>query len=143
SSAGCIQRTACAPLPDEPPPAEVPVASSANKPVAAIPFDLPRASEFAAPPVLPPASHQNVEEIATLATVDLAADGTLRFNGEKLSQPDELLVFAKRAHDADPNIRAVVRADKSASWGLVVRAMDVLKQAGIARLAFAVDASKP
>lgn len=80
--------------------------------------------------------------LSAVAALDLTADGTLYFNGRKLSSSDDLVAAAKQAHQADPNVRAVLRADRQAPWGTVVHAMDLLKQAGITRLAFAVDAPK-
>jgi biopolymer transport protein ExbD len=146
SSAACVERSACAPLPPQPSatwtpePSTGPTAASSNAAVPAVPLDLPRSGEVQAPPALrlPGASH-GVEEIVSLVHVQVHVDGTLTLNGRKLANDEELVTEARRAHQADPNVRAIIFADQRASWSLVLGAMDLLKQAGIAKLAFGVE----
>jgi biopolymer transport protein ExbD len=141
---GCTQpQTACAPVPSALLAAEPPASASAppqpsSRAIAAVTVDLPKAGDFGMPPAALPEATRDVESVAAVAVLDVAADGTLHFNGRKLSSPDQLIAAAKQAHDTDRDLRAVIRADRSASWGNVARAMDLIKQAGIARIAFAV-----
>ncbi len=145
---GCAEeRRACTPVPPgllgAGPLASAPVtAAPSGAALALVPFDLPKPGVTVQPPVFRGAT-PGVEELLPLVMLDLAADGTLSFNGRKIATDDELLLAARQAHTADPSVRAVVRADRGASWGSVAHAMDLLKQAGIARLAFAVDAPTP
>lgn len=147
SVTACVDRTACAPVPPEPlaEPSASASASAVSAPpsssaIAAIPYDLPKAADIGLPAA--PESARGVEAVLPAAALDIAADGTLYFNGRRLADDGEVLVEARLALRTDPNARAVIRADRSVPWGRVAHAMDLLKQAGIARLAFGVAAPK-
>jgi PBP1b-binding outer membrane lipoprotein LpoB len=51
---------------------------------------------------------------------------------------DDLVRVAHDGVGSNPEIRAIIKADRRA-WGHVVQVIDRLKQGGIARLAFAVS----
>jgi len=104
----------------------------------AIPYDLPKAGDLAPPaPALPGAATHS--PVASILAVEIQADGSLSVDGKIITGNDELIRIAKDAHAADPEVRAIVRADRSATWGMVVRVIDLLKQGGVAKLAFAVS----
>jgi biopolymer transport protein ExbD len=42
-----------------------------------------------------------------------------------------------------PDLRAVIRADASVTHGRVIRVLDLLKQAGISKIAFGVARAEP
>ena len=46
---------------------------------------------------------------------------------------------AQQAHDGNPDVRAVIRADKDVAWGSVVHVLDLLKQGSVAKIAFGVS----
>jgi biopolymer transport protein ExbD len=133
-----------------PPPAktcpEPPVPASASAPppaptastVAAIPYDLPRAEDMMLPPPALPGAATSQPQIVIFA-VEITAGGAMSANGRPVRDVADLLRLAKDAFAKDPAVRAVIKADGAASWGSVIHAVDVLKQAGIARLAFAVS----
>ena len=132
---------------DDPPPRPTSVSATASpSSVAAIPYDLPRPEEIATPPPEPPpgvprslARARTSEEVPLAAVIDLLADGRLSFDGNAVSTDEEVLRLAREALARDPSVRAVIRADTNVAWGAVVHAIDLLKQAGINRLAFGVS----
>jgi biopolymer transport protein ExbD len=95
----------------------------------AIPLDLPRA-----------ASGGEVQEIFSLA---LTTDGRTLADGVALDGDGALLVRARAALQKNEELRAVVRADGSVQHQRVMRALDVLRQAGVTRIAFAVAPGEP
>jgi biopolymer transport protein ExbD len=95
----------------------------------AMPMDLPRA-----------ATGGEVQEIFSLA---LEADGTTRVDGGAVADDATLLSRALAAQQKNPELRAVVRADGSVPHRRVMHALDVLRQAGVARIAFAVAQGDP
>ncbi len=70
--------------------------------------------------------------------VDIAADGTISYEGKPIAGDDELLEIARKAVREDPTLRAVIRADANAKHGRVMHALDLLKLVGISKIAFAV-----
>lgn len=80
---------------------------------------------------------------ATLSVLEVGVSpGAIWVNGARLS--DEALVArATRAHQENAQVRAVVRADGRVAHSEVVHVMDLLKQAGITKIAFGVAAAAP
>ncbi len=91
----------------------------------AIPLDLPSTGEAQA-----------------VFTVAISAAGDLQVDGKKavLGDVEPLAAAAVAAHS---NLRAVVAADKDCKHGLVIAVVDQLRQAGIAKVGFAVDKLPP
>lgn len=75
--------------------------------------------------------------------VDVSAAGECSVDGKQVGACDNILAPAKEAAAKNPDIRAVIRADKDARHAVVMRAIDLLKQAGIAKIAFAVSPPAP
>jgi biopolymer transport protein ExbD len=90
----------------------------------AIPMDLPRAATGG--------------EVQVVYAVSVAADGALTVDGRPVANDAELLRTARFAQQNNAELRAVLRADGAVPHARVLHAMDVLRQAGIARIAFAV-----
>jgi biopolymer transport protein ExbD len=90
----------------------------------AVPMDLPRA-----------ATGGEVQEIFSLA---LLASGELQVDGRAVTDDRELLALARAARTRNRELRAVVRADGTVAHSRVMHALDVLRQAGVVRIAFAV-----
>lgn len=89
-----------------------------------MPMDLPKAASG--------------EEVQNVFSVELTLDGKTRVDSMAVDADDSVLELAKQARAKNKDIRAVIRADKKVEHGRVIRVMDLLKQAGVARLAFAV-----
>ncbi len=94
-----------------------------------LPLDLPKA-----------ASGQEVQLVFGL---ELAASGEAFVDGKKVANDDAILPLAREAQAKNPDLRAVIRADQAVQHGRVIRALDLLKQAGISKIAFGVSPIPP
>jgi biopolymer transport protein ExbD len=88
----------------------------------ALPLDLPKASTS--------------EEVQVVFSVIIAQNGTTLVDGAPANSDETLLDLAKRAVARDPDLRAVINADGAVPHRKVMRALDLLKSAGITRVAF-------
>jgi biopolymer transport protein ExbD len=95
----------------------------------AMPMDLPKA-----------ATGGEVQQIFSLS---LRADGTMHLDGAPVASDIELFQRAKAAVGKDPELRAVVQADGVVPHSRVMRALDVLRQATLTRIAFGVQPGPP
>jgi biopolymer transport protein ExbD len=89
-----------------------------------MPMDLPKS-----------ASGENMQSIFS---VDLSMDGKVRVDQKQLANDDAILPVARQARGLNKEIRAVIRADKKVEHGRVIHVLDLLRQAGIAKIAFAI-----
>jgi biopolymer transport protein ExbD len=104
------------------------------------PVDAPR-------PAPPPGVEAGVETVQMLLAVDIHADERTDLDGVRVDD-DALLAQAREAVSRFPDTRAVIRADGRVAHGRVIRVLDLLKQAGVTKIAFgvapvAVDAGAP
>jgi biopolymer transport protein ExbD len=88
----------------------------------ALPLDLPKAATS--------------EEVQVVFSVIIAQNGVTLVNGAPASSDETLLELAKQAAVRDPDLRAVINADGAVPHRKVMRALDLLKSAGITRVAF-------
>ncbi len=65
-----------------------------------------------------------------------------RLNGAPV-EPNALVREVREAKAKAPEVRAVVRADRRASYGEVINAIDLVKQAGVAKLALPAVPADP
>jgi biopolymer transport protein ExbD len=89
-----------------------------------LPMDLPKAAQG--------------EQQQTVLSVSITQDGQLAVNGRSIGQQGDVVALAGAARQRTPDVRAVIQADERVSHGTVVRVMDQLKKAGIAKIAFGV-----
>src|SRR5678815_5947978 len=89
-----------------------------------MPMDLPKS-----------ASGENLQSIFS---VDLSMDGKVRVDQKQLANDDAILPAARQARGQNKEIRAVIRADKKVEHGRVIHVLDLLRQAGISKIAFAI-----
>jgi biopolymer transport protein ExbD len=94
----------------------------------AVPMDLPKAATAGA-----------VQEIFN---VSVPPDQTLVLEGKTLTDA-ELLVRARAALAKNPELRAVIDADGSVPHKRVLTALDLLRQAGLSRVAFGASPTAP
>jgi biopolymer transport protein ExbD len=94
-----------------------------------VPLDLPKA-----------ASSQDVQ---TVFSVDLAADGRMFVDSKPQPNDDAVFDLAKAARQKNPELRAVIRADSTVPHGRVIHVLDLLKQSGVAKIAFGVAPAPP
>ena len=88
----------------------------------AVPLDLPRASQS--------------EELQVVFSVIVPADGPTLVNGEPAGNDSTLLQLASKAVGQDPDVRAVINADGAVPHRRIIHTLDLIKTAGIARVAF-------
>ena len=92
-----------------------------------MPMDLPKS-----------ASGENMQ---TIFSVELTADGKARVDSKPVETDETVLPLARTAHAGNKEIRAVIRADKKVEHGRVIHVLDLLRQGGISKIAFAVTPS--
>ncbi|MEM1023078.1 MAG: biopolymer transporter ExbD [Myxococcota bacterium] len=95
----------------------------------AIPMDLPKAATGG--------------EVQQVFSVSLAADGSTLVDGETVEDVQAIFKSAKAALERSAEVRAVVQADGEVPHRRVMAAVDALRQAGLARIAFGVDPAPP
>jgi biopolymer transport protein ExbD len=89
----------------------------------AVPVDLPTASE--------------AREVQVVFSVVVPTSGGLFVNGAPVASDEAFLERAREAHGEDADLRAVIHADASVPHGRVIEILDLLRRAGVARIAFA------
>jgi biopolymer transport protein ExbD len=94
-----------------------------------LPLDLPKAAQG--------------QEVQQIFGVDLHANGDTLVDGKKLPSEDGILPLAREAQARNAELRAVIRADTTVQHGRVIRALDLLKQAGVSKIAFGVSPIPP
>lgn len=90
-----------------------------------MPMDLPKAASG--------------EAIQTVFSVELGADGKTMVDSETVAGDNAISKLAQQGKAKNPDLRAVIRADKKVEHGRVIHVLDLLKRAGIAKIAFAVS----
>ncbi len=96
--------------------------------VATVPLDPPRAA---------PASSGSSG--AAVFGVTLLRDGQMTIHDKPVLNDEALLASARDHLAANPESRAVIRADGSVPHGRVIQVLDILKQAGLTKVAFSVN----
>ena len=94
-----------------------------------VPLDLPKAASGS--------------DIQTVFSIVLAADGTTQIDSKSVAGEDAILGQARAAHDKNPELRAIIKADSSVPHGRVIHVLDLLKQAQVAKIAFGVSPVAP
>ena len=89
-----------------------------------MPMDLPKAASG--------------EEVQNVFSVELTAYGTARVDSTPVATDEAIAELARQAKARNKDMRVVIRADKKVEHGRVIRVLDLLKQAGVAKIAFAV-----
>jgi biopolymer transport protein ExbD len=93
-----------------------------------MPMDLPKAAAG--------------ESLQTIFSVELSADGRTRVDSEPVTNDDAIFPLAKTSQGRNKDLRAVIRADRKVEHGRVIHVLDLLKRAGIAKIAFAVSPTR-
>ncbi|MEZ4225292.1 MAG: biopolymer transporter ExbD [Polyangiaceae bacterium] len=90
-----------------------------------MPMDLPKAASS--------------EEVQQIFSVELTADGKTLIDGKNVENDEAIGGAAKTAREKNKDLRAVIRADRKVEHGRVIHVLDLLKRAGVAKIAFAVS----
>jgi biopolymer transport protein ExbD len=96
----------------------------------AIPMDLPKA--------------KTGEDVAATLAISLDADGILYLDGRRTDE-ESLLAKLPGIRAENPDVRAIIAADGKVEYREVMRLMDLIRRAGISRLAFniKIDDGRP
>ncbi|MFO0662744.1 MAG: biopolymer transporter ExbD [Polyangiaceae bacterium] len=79
------------------------------------------------------------DQVQTVFSVVLAADGTTLVDSRAVTGDDAILSMAKKALEGNKELRAVIKADNAVPHGRVIHVLDLLKQAQITKIAFGVS----
>lgn len=90
-----------------------------------VPMELPKA-----------ASGENIQSVFS---VELSLDGSTTVDSAKVDSDESVSALAKAAKGKNPELRAVIRADRKVEHGRVIHVLDLLKRSGVAKIAFAVS----
>ncbi|HYO95495.1 MAG TPA: biopolymer transporter ExbD [Polyangiaceae bacterium] len=90
-----------------------------------MPMDLPKAASG--------------ESLQTVFSVELTADGKTRVDSNAVGSDAAIASLAREAKAKNKELRAVIRADRKVEHGRVIHVLDLLKRAGVAKIAFAVS----
>ena len=94
-----------------------------------VPLDLPKAASG--------------QEVQTVFSVVLLADGTTQVDTHPVANDDAVLPLAADAQNKNPELRAVIKADSAVPHGRVIHVLDLLKQAKVQKIAFGVSPVPP
>ncbi len=94
-----------------------------------MPMDLPKAASG--------------EAIQTIFSVELGADSTTMVDSEKIAKDDAISPLAAAARGEDPELRAVSPCRRHGRARSRIHVLDLLKRAGIGKIAFATTPTKP
>lgn len=68
----------------------------------------------------------------------IKGDGQLRLDGKLVNQ-DDLKKVAEEEIVLNPDVQAIIAADKDVAHGLVVSILDIVKSAGVKKFAISID----
>jgi biopolymer transport protein ExbD len=86
---------------------------------------------------LPKAASADAKTLSPLG-IAVTKQGAILINGQ-LADPANVSVQVKAAMQANPNVQALISADTDARHGDVVRAIDLVKSAGLTRFAIQIE----
>jgi biopolymer transport protein ExbD len=81
------------------------------------------------------------EEIRTTLALTITRDGALHVNGEQRTE-EEAKVIIRAAVTGNPDIQAIIAADKTVAHGDWVHLVDIAKLAGVRKFAVGTEQSK-
>jgi biopolymer transport protein ExbD len=94
-----------------------------------MPMDLPKAASG--------------EEMQMVFSVEMLENGKTFVDSKAVANDEVVGAMAKAALADNKDLRAVIRADQKVPHGRVIQMLDLLKQAKISKIAFAVAPGKP
>lgn len=95
----------------------------------ALPLDLPKAAKGS--------------EVQMVFAVEITPQKKIVVDGNPVEKPEDVMLKAKAAFAKNPDLRAIIRADSAVPHGDVIRVLDLLKQAGISKIAFGTTQVAP
>ena len=89
-----------------------------------LPLDLPKAAKG--------------ETVQLVFGLEVHSNGDLLVDGKRVDDDKALLALARESLAKNKELRAVIRADSKVQHGRIIRILDLLKQAGVSKIAFGV-----
>ncbi|MDB4996546.1 MAG: Biopolymer transport protein ExbD/TolR [Myxococcaceae bacterium] len=77
-------------------------------------------------------------EVQEIFSIILFENGATRVDGAELTSEDDILALAQNAKAKTADLRAVIKADGAVPHRRVMHVLDLLKQAGVAKIGFGV-----
>jgi len=94
-----------------------------------VPLDLPKAATGT--------------DVQTVFSIVMAANGSAQVDSRAIPNDDAIMAIAHDAHAKNAELRAVIKADSAVPHGRVIHVLDLLKQAGVTKIAFGVTPVAP
>ncbi len=85
-----------------------------------------------------PKAASGEQTVETQLNVTIAADGTFSLNG-KTADTNAISAGAAEALQKNPDIQAIIAADRDVPHGTVVQILDLIKSVGIKKFAISID----
>ena len=85
-----------------------------------------------------PKAASGTEQVKTTLALTLTKDGALFLNGER-SSDDAVVKYISGELPKNPELQAIIAADRSVSHGDVVHIIDLVKRTGVHRFAINID----
>ena len=76
-------------------------------------------------------------QVESSLTVSIDRDLKLYVNGDHYADIDAALAAVRREHDKNPEVKAIIQADRAVPHGQVMEAIDIVTLAGVTRFALA------
>jgi biopolymer transport protein ExbD len=101
-----------------------------------------------APMIMKPSINVNLpkaasgeETVPSSLSISIAATGNMMLNGQATDETN-IQTKAQQEVGKNPDIQAVISADKDVPHGTVVRIIDIVKTAGVKKFAISIEKSK-
>jgi biopolymer transport protein ExbD len=94
-----------------------------------LPLDLPKAATGT--------------DVQTVFSIVMASNGSAQVDSKSIPNDDAIFEIARSAHAQNAELRAVIKADAAVPHGRVIHVLDLLKQAGVSKIAFGVTPISP
>lgn len=89
-----------------------------------------------------PKAASGSEQAKTTLSLTVAKDGGLYLNGEK-SDDQSIASYIRGTLPTNPDLQAIIAADRAVPHGDVVHLLDIVKRAGVRRFAINVEPNSP
>lgn len=89
-----------------------------------------------------PKAASGSEQAKTTLSLTVAKDGGLYLNGEK-SDDQAIASYIRGTLPTNPDLQAIIAADRAVPHGDVVHLLDIVKRAGVRRFAINVEPNSP
>ena len=94
-----------------------------------VPLDLPKAASGG--------------QVQSVFSIVLLADNSTQVDSKAVANDDAIFALAQDAAKKNSELRAVIKADSAVPHGRVIHVLDLLKQAGVTKIAFGVSPVPP